>query len=490
MLFTNFTYKYTKWILLSLVIISILLRYFTIENYSLDVEEQLLWFYGTRTTPFDSLMGLIQFKPLNLILSITNWITCSNGLNIEIVNRSISTFAGIVSVPLIFILARKFYSEIEGIISAAFITFSWNCINNSQNMAEHSLLLMFVLLYFIALITFLDRISEENFVSKQEYIFLITSGLLLGFTSIWGILIIGISFFYSFFFIPYIKTFLKTIVHFMAIIIPLGLFILWGLTTNIYTTNIYSAESYINSFNFVISNNYILSVVLILPIFYLAFLYIKRLFSKNTFGEDAKTKFHNSTLIITIWFIGSIIVVILFTLLLKIKLNSNDLIYIFPPLFILLARSIALISPKLKHQIIISSIFGCLFLISTLINLDYINNKPEYNQAIRYIMHSINNDKTNSYGILMINNKQNILPKEAFSYYLKKNKIKNKLFLLDNKNNIFDVIKQAKNTKLNYIWFIANENNTNKNVISEIKNIELVLEGYRYKGLTIYKLKI
>jgi len=301
---------------------------------------------------------------------------------------------------------------------------------------------------------------------------------LLAFSSIWGILIILISFFYSFFFIKKINIFLKTLARFAYMIIPIGLFTWWGLTLNIvYTANKYTAIEYLNSINYIISNNYFLSIILIIPIFYLIFIYIKRLFSKDEFGEDAKTKFNNSTLVISIWLAASVVGFILITFLLRINFHTSDLIFILPPLFILIARSIILISNKLKNQIIISSIFGFLFLISIFINLENINNKPEYNQAVRYIMR----DK-NEFGILIP--AHNNFPKEAFTYYLQKNRIKNKIFLMDD----FDIITKKIDEDLDYFWLIFDNIHTDKKIISDLHKKNLIRAGYRYKGITIYKI--
>jgi hypothetical protein len=492
----KFNYIYTKWVLIGLIVIAGILRYFTLNTISLTLEEQLIWFAGIQNTPIESLLFIAKIKPFSLIIAITSWLSCFDGLYIELVNRAITIIAGIIAVPLGFILTRKFYSEIEGIIVAGFICLSWNCITASQNIVEYSFLLVFILLYFIALISFLDRISEEDselsdkiIIPKQESIFLIVSGLLVGFISIWGIAVVFISFFYTFFFIKKRNVFLQTIGRFAYIIVPLGLFSWWGLYQNIiYTSNKYTATDYLNSISSVITNNYILSILIIMPLFYLIFVYIKRIISKDEFGEDAKTKFNNSTLVISIWLVASVLVFVLITSLLRIRFTIDDLIFILPPLFILVARSIVLISSKLKHQIIIASIFGLFFVISVFINLENIDNKPEYNLAVRYVMRVIKNDNKNKYAIMMSADKNNIFPKEALTYYLKKNEIKNEVFVAKNINNVIKKIKKEK--KVNYIWFIADNDYTNKKIIAEMIKKGLIQSGYRYKGITIYKIGI
>ena len=490
----KFNYIYTKWILISLMLISAALRYFTLNTVSLTLEEQVIWFVGTQNTPIEGLLLLTKIKPFSLIIAITSWISCYDGLYIELINRAVVIIAGVMAVPLGFILARKFYSEVEGIIVAGFIALSWNCITASQNMTGYSFLLVFILLYFIALISFLDKISDEEIelsdkitIPMYESIFLIVSGVLLGFTSIWGIAIVFISFFYIFFFIKKMKIFLKTISRFAYIVIPLGLFSWWGLHQEvIYTNTKISAIDYFDYFSYTIANNYVLSALIIAPIFYLMFVYIKRIISKNEFGEDAKTRFNNSTLVVSIWFAASITAFVLITLFLQVDFTADDLIFVIPPLFILIARSIVLISSKLKHQIIIGSIFGLFFIISIFMNLENIDNKPEYNLAVRYIMHTINNDNDNKYVIMMSNYENNIFPEETFSYYLKKNKIKNEIIIF---NNNFDMIKKIADIKANYIWFIADNDYVNQKIIAEMIKKELVENGYRYKGITIYKIR-
>ena len=473
----KFNYSYTKWILLAITVIAGIIRCFILDVISLDTEEQKIWFCGIQYTPFDSLLFFLEIKPFSLILSITAWLTCWDGVFIEILNRSISVLAGVLCVPLIFILARKFYSEVEGLISAGFISFSWICISVSLNMAEHSLLVMNILLYFIALITMLDSISEEGIVSKQENNFFILTGILLGFTSIWGMLIVFVSFFYIFFFIKKLNIFLRTLARFSCIIIPISLFCFWGLKQDIYSLNNYVFLDYITFISDAISSNYFISIVLISPIFYLIFVYIRKLFSKEEFGEDAKTKFNNSTLLVAIWLLGSILGFVLLACLLKISFSLSDLVFVIPPLFILISRSIVLISARIKHQIIISSAFGLLFLLSVFLNLDNINNKPEYDQASRFLMRDKNN-------FVIIVSKDNNFPKEAKTYYLNKNNIKKPIFQIE---NIDKTLKEISKQNVDYIWFIA-DNDADKEIISELYKKKLITGGYRYKGITIYKL--
>ncbi|MCL2039243.1 MAG: hypothetical protein FWG85_02305 [Bacteroidetes bacterium] len=473
----KFNYSYTKWILLAITVIAGIIRCFILDVISLDTEEQKIWFCGIQYTPFDSLLFFLEIKPFSLILSITAWLTCWDGVFIEILNRSISVLAGVLCVPLIFILARKFYSEVEGLISAGFISFSWICISVSLNMAEHSLLVMNILLYFIALITMLDSISEEGIVSKQENNFFILTGILLGFTSIWGMLIVFVSFLYIFFFIKKLNIFLRTLARFSCIIIPISLFCFWGLKQDIYSLNNYVFLDYITFISDAISSNYFISIVLISPIFYLIFVYIRKLFSKEEFGEDAKTKFNNSTLLVAIWLLGSILGFVLLACLLKISFSLSDLVFVIPPLFILISRSIVLISARIKHQIIISSTFGLLFLLSVFLNLDNINNKPEYDQASRFLMRDKNN-------FVIIVSKDNNFPKEAKTYYLNKNNIKKPIFQIE---NIDKTLKEISKQNVDYIWFIA-DNDADKEIISELYKKKLITGGYRYKGITIYKL--
>jgi hypothetical protein len=138
------------------------------------------------------------------------------------------------------------------------------------------------------------------------------------------------------------------------------------------------------------------------------------------------------------------------TSLLHIKYTSNDLIFILPPLAILLARTIVLMSSKLIYRVIIGSALTIIIIISTLFNLHNIDNKPEYNQLFRYIAKT--DTSNNKYGICWTGIRYPIIPTEANKYYLKKNDINVPIFSFDGESkNIKNILITAKEKKIDYL---------------------------------------
>jgi hypothetical protein len=352
--------------------------------------------------------------------------------------------------------------------------------------------------YFISLITYFDRISEEYVASNLEVFLFIISGILLGLSSIWGILIVVVTFFYSFFFVKKISTFIKVLTKFICILLPFAILI-WGMNN---FSNLFEFHSvtfniipYLQSINYIISNNYLLSIILISPLFYFGVVYIKRLMNPDDFGEDARTKFNNSTLIITIWLVGSIGVFICSTLLLNIEYEYADLIFLLPPAIILISRSIILFSNKLRNQIIFGVTYTIIVIIACLLNANYYSNRPfnnpDYNSASRYIMRNINKSSNNSYGIVFTGIGSKFITNDAYSFYLKKYHINMPIFTFNGSSkNITPTIDSAKKQNLNYLWYVSDARITAEELIRTLQSNAKLVDGFRYRGITLYLIEV
>ena len=489
----DFTYIYTKWILLALIIVAAALRIIGSNTIPLNIDEQLMWFIGTQQYIIESFELIAQFQANTPILALTSWMTNLNNIQNETLSRLPSLISGILAVPLIFILARKFYSEIEGIIAASFVTFSWICIHNSQTLNEYSILFTTILFYFISLMTFLDRISEENIVEKSDSILLIISGLLLGFTSTWGMLTVLVTFFYSFFFITKINTFFRTVAHFITILLPLTIYLLFLLyVAKSFYAQEFETMHFLKGLNFIIANNLFFSILICLPLLFLAFVYIKRLVKPTDFGEDSKTTFSNSTLILTIWLFGGIILLLVFAIFWGLSFKFDDLIIFLPPLIILIARSLVLATTKLNGRIILGAILSLVIIITCILNFENLYSNPEYERVSRYIMRKT--PQHIKYGIIFAGNaggKSYQIPVEASHFYLKKNEIELTTFTFDSQEkNISIVLEEAKNQNISYVWIICDTTVIDRHFINELKkNIHLV-DGFSYKKIILFKARV
>lgn len=483
----KFSYTYTKWVLLALIILAGVIRFIGFNTLSLNFDEQILWFIGSQKTFIEAIELIIHYKPASPLLGLTAWLTNSNAFQIEFISRLGSFLSGIVSVPLMFFLTRKFYSEIESLIAAGFVTFSWVLINTSQTLSEHAIMFSLILFYFLSLISFLDRIAVEHTVKKIDSLLLISSGILLGFSSIYGIITVSITFLYSFFFIKKINTLFKTLFHIIIILIPLAAFV-WFLFryTNVFYIGNTDIIEYLFGINFVLANNYVLSLFIIFPLFFLFYIYIKRLIFPAKFGADSRTKFSNSTLFLTIWIVGIIAGLVLAVHFLKIRFCYTDLIFLLPPIIILISRGIVLLSPKLNRQIIFGAIFMVFIITSTLFNLEEINNKSDYNQATRYIMRKHLKNKNEKYGVVFSGIADKPAPIKANMFYIKKNHINLPVFSFDGEpKNINKIINYAKERGLVSLWYICDENITSDSFLKTLKNETHAVDGFRYKKISL-----
>jgi hypothetical protein len=491
----KFSYTYSKWILLGLILIAAALRFFGSNSISLNFEEQLFWFVGSQESILDAFALTKQFFFANPFLAITAWLTNFSDFQSELLSRLPSLIAGIAAIPLIFFLARKFYSELEGFISAGFVAFGWIFIAQSETLSEHSIFFAEILFYFISLMTFLDRISVEQIATKLDFILLIFSGLLLGFTSFWGIIVVLITIFYSFFLIKKTNSFIKTLSALVIILIPLAFFVYFSLKSSLFFTgNSLNFHKILAIFNQIIANNFILTAIICSPLVFIFYIYLKKIIKPKDFGEDAKTNFGNSTLILTIWFVGNLLFFVIISYFFHPIFDYNDLIFLLPPIIILISRGIILSTKKFNNQIILSLIY-CIFIISvSIFNIGNINSNPDYNQVTRYIMRTsnkINSTKNQNFGIVFSGRFINPVPISANYFYLKKNHISLPTFSFNGKiENIEKVLSEAKAKKINYLWFICDKTLINENFLQHLRNKSNIIDGFSYNKIILMKIKV
>ncbi|MDR0927571.1 MAG: hypothetical protein LBO69_07385 [Ignavibacteria bacterium] len=575
----NFKHQYTLWVLIALVIVAGAVRFWMAAYTSLGFEEQMLWFIGAKHSILDSIENIWYYKPTGLILGITAWLTNYQWLHYEILSRLISYLAGIAAVPFIFYLARKFYGEIEGLLAAAFIAVSWLCIDVSTTVSIYSLLLMLLIAYFLSLMSFFDDIAEERVPKVSTTITFVATGLLLGITSVWGIISIAISFFYTFFFITKPKQFFAIFSKFTFILIPMALLVwVYFQYDMIFEAHSIDILASLLALNTAIADNYVLTGVVVLPLLWLAGIYIKKLIyikiliKTNEERLDIKKIFANSTLLLTIWFVCSIAATLLLPYYLHIKYDISDLVFCIPPLAILVARSIVLFSQKVRRQLIIGGVLIASIILASYLNLSKLTDYTDYNQATHFIMHAsvlydttiimpdivvieenCDNDEMpavedifpdsttandlfipdevlelppsqiepivaehkpdtvvvdttpiavvdttpqikitqrydKSYGVLFSGN---TFPKQAFSYYLQKNNIHLKYFSFDgNLMYLSNILSQAKNVGITKLWYIVDETITDASVIPNLIANGFVIEGYRYRNITLLLLSV
>jgi len=462
------------------------------EN-SLNYEEQVYWFISNQKS-FAELLLLIKKHLLsnnivanfNPAIIITNYFPIKIAGYNEFILRLPSLIYGVAAVPLSFFVARKFYSETEGLIVAGFFAFSYFFIKNSQDISSENLINLISLLYIIAAITFFDKIKDSNITSISDSIFVILTGCAFGIYNIKGIILIIITLFLSFFLIKKIKTFLKAFLHFAIIILIISAYAYISNSYSIISEkNIFSLQNVLINFNIIASNNIFITILIFLPLLFLLYIYIKKVFAPKSFGEDARTSFLNSTLFLSVYFFIGICFIILSVYFLKVKFSPNELFFILVPIVILTARALVLISQKKSKQY-----FGIILFIFFIVTNTYLiqnitsDKNPDYKSTARYLMHKINNFPFS--GIALSGPAHDFFSTAPNIFYIKKYNIKAPIFYFDSsRRNLPEIIQTARQNNIKYLWYI-NDKNMLYNYSEEyiLKKYDII-EGLRYNKITL-----
>jgi len=137
-----------RWALLSLLAIVLLgavLRFYGLDVQSLSDDELASWDFsnrGTLSQVIEGVRGDIHPPLYFLILRFAQWIFGDS----EWALRLPSAVAGLLSIPAIYLLGKKLYSEREGIIAALFLTVLWAPIYYSQEARPYAMLILLSIL--------------------------------------------------------------------------------------------------------------------------------------------------------------------------------------------------------------------------------------------------------------------------------------------------------------------------------------------------------
>ena len=481
----EFENKYTKWILLTFILLGIIMRYIFCSINSLSAEEQIFWSISSQ----DSLATVFSLVKENIkshnfiafLLDFANYkIYDYFGIYSEYIVRLPAMLAGILSIPLSFILVRKLYSEAEALFVAVFFSFSWIHIQSWQAFNGWSIFLCLTILFFIALINFFNTLSTNKVIWSADIFFLIASAILLILSNIFGVILVFVGFCYSFFFVKQIKLFLRTAAYFFAIFILSALYYYFLFSNNFLSfSDKFSILDFFLSLNYLLSNNLLITGLLVLPLLFLIFVYIKKVFKRGKFGEDARTSFINSTLFLVIWLFGASGLFLLSIYFLHIKYVETDILFLLLPIIILGARGIVLLPKILKFQYIYLVVFSLIILINSYILQGSASMKnPDYDKAIRYVLRK--SEQYNRNIVVLTGLDKYSFPKSTF--YLKKYDIKYNIFLL----NSYNLELPFRNT---YCWCFLDEQITKDLVKENILRKFNVIDGLQYNNLTLLLIK-
>ncbi|MFP4403836.1 MAG: glycosyltransferase family 39 protein [Candidatus Woesearchaeota archaeon] len=471
-------------ILFFLLIIGFFLRLFKINEISYWVDEAIS--INQVMQPFLTNIFLVASDVHPPLYNILLWFwTRLFGFN-EISTKFMSLIFSVLSILLIYLIAKKLFSKNVAIFSATLLTFSKINIYYAQETRMYSLLLFLSLLsmyYYISLfLTDNKRKQDKKFFVGFSFKYIISSVLLI-YTHIFSLFILFIQ---GLFIVLYHKK--KLFCFFKNNFIIFLLYLPW--IPVIINQFLKVTDSYwLSKPNFLSLYETIVDFSGSIFLFYLFTFIISMFF----FYSLIKKYFNYKILFVFCWFILPILILFLISVLFKPFFLTRYILYCSLPYFILIAYSI---NKLVKFKIIKCLIIIIIIFFSILSIFEYYNNnsKEDWNEVVFFIKNNYNHEK------IIIHPHYEIFP---FLYYFDRNCFSNKIgydFKKDisysncNKNifgvnQIYDInvllnesfwlIKYYEDYyKINDSYYILEDLNKTHNVflLKKIKNIAI------YKG--------
>jgi uncharacterized membrane protein len=133
-------------LLITILITGAILRFYGLNIQSLWLDELLTWSFSTQEKLVDviKVIGEDSTHPpmyFGIIYLIVKHLGDS-----EVILRLPSAISGVISIIAVFFLAKRLYSEKEGIVSALLMAVLWCPIYYSQEARAYSILLLFIIL--------------------------------------------------------------------------------------------------------------------------------------------------------------------------------------------------------------------------------------------------------------------------------------------------------------------------------------------------------
>jgi len=401
----------------------------------------------------------------------------------EAMLRFPSAVAGVFSIWLIFLLGKTLYSRREALIAAGLMAVSWCPIFYSQEARSYSLLLLFTQITTFLWISLLRNFQDEE--KKWKPLLLagyIISAIIICYLHYFGLFVIalhGLGLFVvclkqkkNLFPIGllYLPVFLAYIPWLPTMFEHLSKGPIWIVRPKFYHLTDY--------FNFCF--NHTTYIILILSVFYLLF-FISRV-KKCASSEERKTMFtfSNPTFLLLLWFIIPVATVYIKSLVSVPIMTNRNLIISLPPLYLLLARSIAALPLKQRTlHFIAVGVVAIIFIDLIFVKRYYSTpEKEQIRDAVEYI---VKNDPDRSVIIGYAYN-----PKFFNYYFCKLNSCRRIDFSGGEEKDIEYITEVLKTNSSQYIWFITEHREPEEKFVAYLKN-KYHLRAYKeYIGAKIW----
>jgi 4-amino-4-deoxy-L-arabinose transferase-like glycosyltransferase len=353
--------KYSLAILFTILILAVTLRMWgiTSESYWLDESISIKQAQEDYATSIEMVKEEVNFPLYTTLLHF--WMK-PFGIS-EFSSRFLSLIFGVLSVMIIYLLAKRLFSERAAVISALFMCFSPIMIYYSQEARSYSLFVLLTLLSFYFFVSYLEKKDHANLIA---YVFF---SLLLIYTHLFTFLVLLIQNMHILYLFYQNKFKSRILLNwFIGQFVLLLLFIPWLLNLFKQVTN--SALSIIwipkpdmgavvfTAYDFF--GNYL--VLLIFIILIEAFIMIKR-FRPKTIDEK------NELILLSLWILLPFLLVLAYSLPFSSLYTTRYLLFTLPAFFLLFAVIIDRLGRLVPKKKFIPWIVVCVVIISSLVSV-------------------------------------------------------------------------------------------------------------------------
>jgi len=441
-------------VLLAIIAIGVLLRLLNLGGNSLWNDELVTW----RLSRGPSLASVIR----NIIPAVGHPPAYQIPLyfvekylgDSEYLLRLPSAISGIISLLVIFLLARLLYSSKEGLIAAALMAVLWCPIYYSQEARPYAMLLLFSLITAYLWITMGKALYVREKPKRITLIFYVISAIICCYLHHFGILLVV---FQAGYLLVTLGKRPKALVSVCLLYLPVFLALFPWMTVvmrhwnkgPVFWLRRPQWTAFASYLGFIYNRSKPL-LALVLVIYSLAGL--KFLFGYLRQSPRPRLGPWSAKVILTAWLLIPFAVVFLISLTAIPVLNNRYLIIVLPPAYLLLARSITYLVPRRKKTlwVILPSIVLVVFLGDLFFVRKYYTmpQKEQFREAVNYI---INNNYLypNS---LVIGHAWSL---DYFDYYFERAKSQIRVDLEGGSSaDIPGVKKAVASQNPSYIWFV------------------------------------
>ena len=369
-----------------IILVGSLLRVPSLEHESLWFDELASWFRSNSPdlgTVLESFGGTFQSPGFETLLFFVQKYLGDS----EFALRFPSAVAGVLAIPMIYLLAAQLYSPGEGLIAAALMAVGWCPIYYSQEARAYSLLLLFSILTFhlwISMMRAFRRGDSPSYRTMGLYLFSATACAYLHYFGLYLVALQGLA--AGAILVRKPETLLKIIVIYLAVAL---LYLPWlpamleDLSRKEFWAKPPEIYSFVSHLQFIFGESPLIYTV-VMGLY--GHLLIRSLGIKE--GSVLRIDPLSPGVLLSLWlvvpFIGAFVKSIISTS----ALIFRYLIISLPPAYLLLSRAITQLPFKARSQIAVALMLVGLFLGDLILVKHYYSlpHKPQWREAVEYIV--------------------------------------------------------------------------------------------------------